>query len=502
MSYATAADLPVELLCHIVQSLRTLGISGRRRSVSTHDFLAASLVCKYWSETLRVVLFRRLKLRDDYDVQFLKDLVCSPRFASSSLARPGAIKSVDLQCRADAAHTPDWIHHVYSLTVRLPTTHFKCTVRADPATSGRWNPFTATPIAPSYLRLSSLSLTGVHFASTVELGRLLACFPSMASCNCDQLTFREPHQPVVLANRALPEPRMRCLRYRISRSRGIGPTAQALLASQLAMVPARTGLDDRMWTSVLFALCDLVGPMGCEQITVDVFIGHDEPGKSDAVHVGFSPDAQPDRHATEDHAVFVAWLAAGHTRDADTTSEPSGSHIRNCSLSPLLIDLATTTLRSVDTLHVAIGISQTSLLHVLAREENDEDHRAMKEVLSSILRHGEPAGVLAAQMLVLTCACEGSKITVTTHDILSMPWAFTVDGATVFLDPGEQAEWLMRDSCRGSRDEYLRDLAAERARKTLQYGSPSAGNPRQPGEWKRKIRRVFGSFRRDSRDPR
>ncbi|EKM51807.1 uncharacterized protein PHACADRAFT_262150 [Phanerochaete carnosa HHB-10118-sp] len=97
MSSAAGADLPPETLSSILGCITptyvTSDLDARRRL--KHTLIAPSLVCKCWSETIRPILFQVLELRSAEDVRFLKSIVYSPQFATSSLS--GAIKRIDIR---------------------------------------------------------------------------------------------------------------------------------------------------------------------------------------------------------------------------------------------------------------------------------------------------------------------------------------------------------------------------------------------------------------------
>ncbi|EKM52879.1 uncharacterized protein PHACADRAFT_100661 [Phanerochaete carnosa HHB-10118-sp] len=251
MPGATGADLPPETLSLILKCL--ISSTGKHRHLK-HGLSASSLVCKFWSEAIRPVLFRELTLRTAEDVRFLKNIVSSHRFTTSSLS--GAIEKIYIH--QEAPETKPWLHHVHGLSTRLPKTRFQCTVvnRASDSeqAAGCWAPFRSIPrVTPSYVRLSELTLHGVVFTSTTELARLVDNFPTLERCTCDQLTFLDP-SPVVQSRRIRRRASLTLWWCNVSRCKDMAVSVQAALAADVVAAGRRTGLDDRTWDATLQAL--------------------------------------------------------------------------------------------------------------------------------------------------------------------------------------------------------------------------------------------------------
>lgn len=165
---------------------------SEKRRRSKHELVAPSLVCKYWSEAIRPVLFQILILRSREDVRFLKNNVSSPRYTLSSLF--DAIQIIEIH--QEATETKPWLHHVHGLSTQLRRTVFTCTVLGgandSASTVGRWAPFESLPsVTPSYVRLSVLTLKGLMFASMTELARAIDNFSTLKKCDCYLLTFSD-----------------------------------------------------------------------------------------------------------------------------------------------------------------------------------------------------------------------------------------------------------------------------------------------------------------------
>lgn len=115
----TGADLPSETLLTILSYLFP-GLdlvdghfysSDKRRQLK-HGLSAPSLVCKYWSEAIRPILFRVLELRSAADVQLLENIVCNTRFTTSSLFK--AIERIEIH--QEATKAKPWLHYVHGLS--------------------------------------------------------------------------------------------------------------------------------------------------------------------------------------------------------------------------------------------------------------------------------------------------------------------------------------------------------------------------------------------------
>ncbi|EKM52877.1 uncharacterized protein PHACADRAFT_149803 [Phanerochaete carnosa HHB-10118-sp] len=261
MSRTTGADLPPEILSYTLNCITLadpFGHDSDERRRLKRELVAPSLVCKHWSDAIRPLLFSILELRSAEDVRFLKNIVCSPRFASSSLS--GAIWRIRIH--QEAMEAKPWLHHVHGLSARLRETLFECTVvnRADDLTPmvGRWAPFQSIPsVTPSYVRLSELTIHGVVFTSTTELARLVDNFPALENCACHRLTFLDP-SPVVQSRRARRRASSGLLRCDISGCKDMAVSAQAALAADVVAAGRRMGLDDRTWSATLQALLALI----------------------------------------------------------------------------------------------------------------------------------------------------------------------------------------------------------------------------------------------------
>ncbi|EKM55095.1 uncharacterized protein PHACADRAFT_143002 [Phanerochaete carnosa HHB-10118-sp] len=270
MQHATGADLPPELLSRILDYLnppdkiQTTNAPQFEFSWDEYHRLkrglaAPSLVCKHWSEATRPLLFSRLHLRSAEDVHFLRNVVDNPCFKTSSLSKAIQVVQINLE----ATQTRPWLHHVYWLSSRLQETTFiyAITSSADDSTSmvGHRDLFRSLPRVPppSILRLSTLVITRLRFASTTEFARFVDSIPSLQRLLCDGLSFLDP-SPVVQARRRRPQRSLSSLfECKISQCGGMPLSDQAALAADVVSIAARVGLDVHAWDVALQALLTL-----------------------------------------------------------------------------------------------------------------------------------------------------------------------------------------------------------------------------------------------------
>ena len=272
---ATGADLPSELLSHIIYHLRpmitnaTMFAEDRR---ARQGLAACSLVCRHWSNVISPMLFEFITLRTLEDIRFLLDVIDKATASRSFLL--SSIQTIWLdEVIQDISRSRPWLHHAHSLSARLPGVAFNYTIYReldnDAATAGSsavqacvYSPFRSLPRIPplSSLRLTYLTLDRLEFASKTELARFIHSFPTLKECRCDELTFVDPSP--ILQSRG----RQRHLLPSLKSDAawccdGTALAAQAALASDIIMAPAHLSLDGDEWGTVLQALVALApGP--------------------------------------------------------------------------------------------------------------------------------------------------------------------------------------------------------------------------------------------------
>ncbi|EKM49001.1 uncharacterized protein PHACADRAFT_132023 [Phanerochaete carnosa HHB-10118-sp] len=458
MSPATGADLSPETLSSILDCLLPLladyfDYTPDRWRRLKHELVAPSLVCKHWAEAIRPILFRRLALRNVEDVQFLKDIVYSPRFAISSLFR--AVKWIEIHQEATEARS--WLHHVHGLSTRLQKTRFKCIVmsRTDDLASmtGRWAPFDSIPsVTPSYVRLSVLTLNGLVFTSTTELARLVDNFSTLEDCFCDQLTFLDP-LPVFQSRRIRRRAPLAFSRCRIQQCKGMAVSVQAALAADILAAARRMGLDEHTWDTALQALLVLV-PNTFD--STPVYLNNQNGSMFDAVRIECRPLGQG---VSINDSINIDVKVCRPS--VDRGAESPFAHISSIALGLSFADVEAVDTFNWDVLRVVVDSPHMRCLRI----NYFVSHGGVKRILCSVLRRTQ-----------LTWALESGKLqfgyrygdgSVTSADILSVPTEHTVDDTTITLDIAEQAEWLLypvlrRYPGRTTREEYVRQLVAER----------------------------------------
>ncbi|EKM52874.1 uncharacterized protein PHACADRAFT_198923 [Phanerochaete carnosa HHB-10118-sp] len=460
MSHATGADLPPETLSQIFNCITptrlSLDLTERRRA--KRQLIAPSLVCKHWSEPLRPILFRTLELRDIEAVRFLKSIVCSPGFTTSSL--PGAIWQIFIH--QEATEAKSWLHHVHGLSTRLRETRFDCTVvspTGDPAyVPNRWAPFESIPsITPSYVRLSYLTLNGIVFTTTTELARLIDNFSTLQRCTCNKPTFLDP-SPVVQSCRVRRRASMALQRCEISRCRDMAVSVQAALAADIVATARRMGVDDRAWDATLEALLALV-----PNTFKGAFVWLDDQDGSmfDAAHIScrsYGPYMYTGDCVQADVKVYRP--SAG--QDAGS----SLAHVVSITLTLSFVDVEAMDTIDWDALRAVVDSPHMHYLRINHLWSRSKSFEVAKRILCSVLRRTH-----------LTWALESGKLQFNRHnsdpatsaDISSVPAKHTIDGTTITLDIAEQAEWLLLPVRQplypgdATREEYLQQLVVTRA---------------------------------------
>ncbi|EKM52870.1 uncharacterized protein PHACADRAFT_261539 [Phanerochaete carnosa HHB-10118-sp] len=479
MSRVTGDDLPPEILSRILDSVTSVGVgtdlTERRRS--KHELIGSSLVCKHWSEAIRPILFQRLQLRNAEDVRFLKNIVISPSFVTSSL--PEAIQWVYVH--QEATEAKSWLHHIHGLSTCLRNTTFECTVvspAGDTASAPcRWAPFESIPnVTPSYVRLSKLTLNNIVFASTTELARLVDSFSTLRFCICGQLTFLDS-SPVVQSRRARRHASSALWRCGISRCKDMAVSVQAALAADILAAGRRMGLDDRTWDTTLQALFVLV-PSAFEGAVVSLYNqnGHMFDTARISGH-SYNQDVSMGDSFGADIKVFRP--------SADQDAGSPLAHVESIALTLSFADVEAVDMLDWDALRAVIDSPHMHYLRIHYFEQQNKDFEAAKRILCSVLRRTQ-----------LTWALESGKLQfgqffgdpATSADISSVPAEHTIDGTTITLDIAEQAEWLLHPVRRSfnyldniTREEYLRRLVAARVSGTSadtgsEVAPPTAGN--------------------------
>ena len=263
---APGADLPSELLSHIIYHLRPTTSDSTRRA--RQGLAACSLVCRHWSNVISPMLFEFLTLRSAEDIRFLLNVIDKASVIRSFLL--DSIQTVWLvENIEDVSRSRSWLHHAQSLSARLPEASFDYTVSRKhdddgvPVDSSAtqapvYSPFRSLPRLPplSSLRLTYLSLFRLRFASKTELAQFIDSFPSLNNCQCHQLTFVD-YSPIVQSRRRRRRSSPSLRQCWIWRCDGTALTAQTMLASDILVVSAYLALNGDEWSTILHALLAL-----------------------------------------------------------------------------------------------------------------------------------------------------------------------------------------------------------------------------------------------------
>ncbi|EKM52871.1 uncharacterized protein PHACADRAFT_198919 [Phanerochaete carnosa HHB-10118-sp] len=452
MSGTTGADLPPEILSrilHCVTPARFYWHDLAKLRRWKHEVVASSLVCKYWSEAIRPLLFKELQLHSAEDVQFLKNIIGSPEFTTSSLSR--AIQRIHIH--QEVTEAKSWFHHVHGLSARLRETKFDCTVVSQAGNAGnaapmpsRWAPFASMPsITPSsgYVRLSWLRLSGVVFTSTTELARLVDNFPTLKCCVCNQVTFSDL-SPVVQSRRTRRRTSLALCACTISRCKDMTVLAKAALAADILAAGRRMGLDGRTWDATLQALLALV-PNEIEQANVEL----------DGQNGGVFDVASIRCYSLDQGESASDYVSADVNAGRPNAGQDAGTPTPLAHVESITLQLSFANAETVDTL------AWEALRAVV-----DSPH--MRRIR---IRYSSTWALDADKLQFWGYNCDP----VTSADILSVPAEHTIDGTTIALDTTEQAEWLLRPvrprpvrprsgSESVTREKYLRQLVAARVR--------------------------------------
>lgn len=273
---ATGADLPSELLSHVIYHLRPMitdATAFEDDRYARQGLAACSLVCHHWSNVISPMLFEFITLRGPEDIRFLLKVI-----DKATGSRPFLLSSIQTvwlhEGVEDVSRSQPWLHHAHSLSARLPKVSFTYSVFGKQDDNGVvvnpsnlnhsavqapvYSPFRSLPRLPpsSALRLNYLSLGWLQFASKTELARFIDSFPTLKSCQCGQLTFVDP-SPIIQSRRLQRRPSAFIEWDVVWRCDGTALTAQAALASDIIMASSYLGLDGDEWSIILQALVAL-----------------------------------------------------------------------------------------------------------------------------------------------------------------------------------------------------------------------------------------------------
>ena len=481
----TGADLPSELLSHIVYRLRPMLVNNtsvgedRRQK---QGLAACSLVCRHWSNVISSMLFEVITLQSLKDVRFLLDII-----DEATCSRPFILDSIQIvwfdEDIRNVSRSPSWLHHAHSLPARLPKVSFRYAVYRrwddDRVTGGSpavrvqayiYSPFRFLPRRPplSILPLTWLSLDQLQFASKIELARFIDSFPTLKKCQCQQLTFVDPSPVRFRRRQRRPSPSLR--NCSVVQCDGTALAAQATLASNILMVPAHLALDSDEWDTILLALI-AAAPRSFDKASMTLHsgdaLGTLFPLLRDTwnlisyfvlalVTVRF---AQGPSYTNGDDVMFARAYACWP--DVTTTDLQPQSAFVECIVLWLSF-AAEDDVESIkfDALQVIVDSPQLSEL-VLTYDDgptHPNEYKTLKTILCSVLDRKQLT--LALKSHKLQFEGPGENEIIRSKDILSVPTKYTDGAITIVLDTAQQAEWLLCFT-QDERDAYLQDLVNE-----------------------------------------
>ena len=184
MSFATAADLPPEVVAHIV---RLCCVCDERYNLDRNRLAACSLTCRYWSQLGRRNLLGSIILKSAADVSRLLDCLDAPARLSPSLRE--CIRHLYLVDRQPSPKSMPWLHHLVRLKSKLePGVHVWVACTGESSQSAPVGPeavpqhialplpFTTLPrtLPSSPFRLESLILRNTQLPSPAYLLRSIS----------------------------------------------------------------------------------------------------------------------------------------------------------------------------------------------------------------------------------------------------------------------------------------------------------------------------------------
>ncbi|KAJ3559278.1 hypothetical protein NM688_g436 [Phlebia brevispora] len=189
-SFAVAADTPPEMFEQILEGLNPDYLTTNLNREDRHALSMCSLVCRYWADKCRKVLYNRLCLRARADVLALRNFDQDPgaeifKYWGDS----------DIQLEVDSLPQMPWIHVMTTLlqNARQPGPAVRVTLKG-PLPRG-WKSLRSlhqglpkTPRIYSY-GITHLVLSNIHFRRLYDLVHLVDEIPYLSWLECEQLSW-------------------------------------------------------------------------------------------------------------------------------------------------------------------------------------------------------------------------------------------------------------------------------------------------------------------------
>lgn len=291
ISGSAGRKLPPEILSRIVRCLRievdVLDTPFEQWVVTDSKvkkgLAACSLTCRYWSTSLRPILFSSLILRDASDVERLMEILLSP----ISLWDPPHRYITNVCIEADGSQQQPWLHHVYKVWRCISAAghqpyyrrflHIRVAGREKEKpgmTDGQTHviPFQSLPRSLPYtgLPIQHIILSDLRLRRSYDLLRLVREFPSLIQCSFRRISFVETqssHPTLPILRRSKKSWSFRAI---VSECGGDSkPESQLALAAAAVFAPQLFGLNEHTWSTAFSAAAFLCPP---EHSAVDVQI--------------------------------------------------------------------------------------------------------------------------------------------------------------------------------------------------------------------------------------
>lgn len=255
--------LPAELLLSILWHI-TQPRFGAKRGIA-----ACSLVCRYWAEMLRPLLFKELRLRSNADIAFLVEVMQCP------LSRPGRpLGNCIMKLRFSSVE--DWsmssVNHLsrilklcgrpFNSLLYLDIENRQASSSSRGTISQTYMPFSPFPRRPPTVpQFTSISLYNVQLQRQMDLVSLLDNCPSTRVFELQKVTFLE--ETKIWRRTLRSSSRLQCIQAVDCGDKSLG--AQINLGAALVASQRRLRVDlDGDWAIALRVACALLQDVGAD----------------------------------------------------------------------------------------------------------------------------------------------------------------------------------------------------------------------------------------------
>ncbi|GJF00914.1 hypothetical protein PsYK624_172180 [Phanerochaete sordida] len=496
MTHNAGADIPPELLLRILHAERAASSwsiltedSAREWKKNLSNF---GLVCKYWAEVVRPILFGSLTLSGGQDLLFLKKIVEAPQFPASSIY--GKIHTISV--RKDIVESDSWLGHLNWLSVHLPTTHIDCMI-IDTAMKGSLvagshrSALRALPsLPPGYIKLNSLTLHGLVFGNMAEPIRLLRSFLRLQYCSFNDVRFMDP-APLRPSRNVIRQGSSLMVTCNMIDCITVPIYALSTLACNIVGSPMRSpiNLSADAWDATLSALSSLLQDTVRDVYAANVYKNGDN-WEASIVYSELTEllsDSSPNEDGVSMSAVIYIHCPEG----SDAGNPPPVPSISGVQLSFIFPDgpKRSAVLKSISWAAFQTILEAPSLQKLVVDCDVNPKHKyphryhSSIAVLCSLLQSEFSAEVFGFGKLEFSVddAQEGQHV-VTSADILAAPQELIVDERPIPLTTEERARWIL--CLERGREDFRRDLLARfiEEEKSRDADSRKESEAREEGE--------------------